>query len=159
MWLPSYISILSTQFDILYSGLEILFFGGSKLLLPSWRPGSKTNFVVAKLYVQFYAAVVLGCVDDRITNITQKCIKLTIPWIYGRSKCLLPHQNPGSKWENMVAFATKIPQISSPVYYTISVMSLFSRLSFTGKKNHSAQQLQSFPWMRRVVKHNHIYHN
>ena len=27
---------------------------------------------------------------------------------------LLPHQNPGSKCENMVAFATKIPQISSP---------------------------------------------
>ena len=95
-------------------GLEIHFFGGSKLLLPSWRPGSKTNFVVAKLYVQFYAAVVLGCVDDRITNITQKSIKLTIPWIYGSSKCLLPHQNPGSKWESMVAFATKIPWISSP---------------------------------------------
>ena len=42
-------------------------------------PGSKTDFVVAKLYVHFYAAVVLGCVDDRITNIIQKCIKLTIP--------------------------------------------------------------------------------
>ena len=86
-------------------------------MLPSWRPGSKTNFVVAKLYVHFYAAVVLGCVDDRITNITQKCIKLTIPWMYGSSKCLLPHQNPGSKWENMVAFATKIPRISSPAKY------------------------------------------
>ena len=56
-----------------------VFFGGSKLLLPSSRPDSKTNFVVAKLYVHFYAVVVLGCVDDRITNITQKCIKLTIP--------------------------------------------------------------------------------
>ena len=42
------------------------------------RPGSKTNFVVAKLYVHFYAVVILGCVDDRITNITQKCFKLTI---------------------------------------------------------------------------------
>ena len=70
--------------------------------------------MIAKLYVNFYAAVVLGCGDDRVTNITQKCIKLTIPWIYGSSKCLLPHENPGSKWENMVAFATKIPQISSP---------------------------------------------
>ena len=40
--------------------------------------GSKNNFVVAKLYVHFYAAVVFGCVDDRITNITQKCIKITI---------------------------------------------------------------------------------
>ena len=49
------------------------------LVVASSRPGSKTNFVVAKLYVRFYAAVVLGCVDDRITNITQKCIKLTIP--------------------------------------------------------------------------------
>ena len=57
------------------SGLEIHFFCGSKLLLPSSRPGSKTNFVVAN----FYASVVLGCVADRITNITQKCIKLTIP--------------------------------------------------------------------------------
>ena len=63
-----------------------------------------------------YAAVILGCVDDRITNITQKCMKLSIPWIYGSSKCLQPHENPGSKWENMVAFATKMPQISSPVY-------------------------------------------
>ena len=70
--------------------------------------------MVAKLYIHFYAAVVLGCVDDRITNITQKCIKLTIPWIYGSSKCLVPLENPGSKWENMVAFATKIPRISSP---------------------------------------------
>ena len=71
--------------------------------------------MVAKLHVKFYATVVLGCVDDRITNIKQKCIKWTIPWIYGSSKCLLPHENPGSKWENMVAFATKIPRISSPV--------------------------------------------
>ena len=35
----------------LIPGLEIHFFGGSKLLLLSSRPGSKTNFVVAKLYV------------------------------------------------------------------------------------------------------------
>ena len=33
---------------------KIHFFGGSKLLLPGARPGSKTNFVVAKLYVLFY---------------------------------------------------------------------------------------------------------
>ena len=32
-----------------FAGLEIHFFGGSK----SARPGSKTNFVVAKLYVHF----------------------------------------------------------------------------------------------------------
>ena len=62
-------------------------------MLPGARPGSKTNFVVAKLYVHFLrdknytdraycklyfhnraAAVVLGCVADRITNITQKCM-------------------------------------------------------------------------------------
>ena len=35
--------------------LEIHFVGGSKLLLPGARPGSKTNFEVAKLYVHFYA--------------------------------------------------------------------------------------------------------
>ena len=29
------------------------FFGGSKLLLPGARPGSKTNFLVAKLDVHF----------------------------------------------------------------------------------------------------------
>ena len=29
------------------------FFGGSKRLLPGARPGSKTNFVVAKLHVHF----------------------------------------------------------------------------------------------------------
>ena len=73
------------------------FFGGSKRLLPSSRPGSKTNFVVAKLYVHFYAAVVLGSVDDRITKVTQKCIKLTIPRVYDSSKCLLPHEKPGNK--------------------------------------------------------------
>ena len=28
------------------------------------------------LYLHFYDAVVLGCVDDRITNIIQKCIKI-----------------------------------------------------------------------------------
>ena len=33
-------------------------------------------------------------------------LKLTILGIYGSSKCLLPHEHPGSKWENMVAFAT-----------------------------------------------------
>ena len=86
MWLSSVSTV-----DI--SGLEIHFFCGSKLLLPGARPGSKTNFVVAKLYVHFLrdknytdraycklyfhnraAAVVLGCVADRITNITQKCM-------------------------------------------------------------------------------------
>ena len=35
------------------TGLEIHFFGGSKFLLPGARPGSKTNFVVAKLYEYF----------------------------------------------------------------------------------------------------------
>ena len=53
----------------LYKTVEFFFFGGSKLLLPSSRPGGKSNFVVAKLYVHFYAVVVLGCVDDRISNI------------------------------------------------------------------------------------------
>ena len=71
--------LVGLPFSAPTAGLEIHFFFGSKLLLPSSRPGSKTNFVVAKLYVHFYAAVVLGCVDDRITNITPKCIKLTIP--------------------------------------------------------------------------------
>ena len=35
------------------AGLKSHIFGGSKLLLPGARPGSKTNFVVAKLYVNF----------------------------------------------------------------------------------------------------------
>ena len=39
----------------IFSGLEIHFFCVSKLLLPGARPGSKTNFVVAKLYVHFFA--------------------------------------------------------------------------------------------------------
>ena len=69
---------LCARHRVCCSGLEISFFGGSKLMVPSSRSGSKTNFVVAKLYVHFYAVVFLGCVDDRITNITQKCIKLTI---------------------------------------------------------------------------------
>ena len=30
-----------------------IFVDGSKLLLPGARPGSKTNFMVAKLYVHF----------------------------------------------------------------------------------------------------------
>ena len=66
--------------DCSVAGLEIDFGGGgSKLLLPGSRPGSKTKFVVAKLCVnllseQLVAAVVLGCVADLITNITQKCV-------------------------------------------------------------------------------------
>ena len=39
---------------ILVTGLEIHFIGGSKLLPPGARPGSKTNFVVEKLYVHFF---------------------------------------------------------------------------------------------------------
>ena len=35
------------------SGLEIHFFCGRKPLLPGARPGSKSNFVVAKLFVRF----------------------------------------------------------------------------------------------------------
>ena len=35
--------------------INSFFFGGSKLLLPGARPGSKTNFLVAKLDVHFYA--------------------------------------------------------------------------------------------------------
>ena len=59
-------------FEVL--GLENHFFWGSiVILLPSGsRPGSKTKFVVEKLCVNFVAAVVLGCVADLITNITQK---------------------------------------------------------------------------------------
>ena len=30
----------------------------------------------------------------------------TVPCIYGSSKCLLPLEHPGSKWQNMVVFAT-----------------------------------------------------
>ena len=36
------------------AGLEIKKNGGSKLLLPGARPGSKTSFVVAKLYIHFF---------------------------------------------------------------------------------------------------------
>ncbi len=65
---------LVTFESLKWQAQKFIFFGGSKLLLPSSRPGSKTDFVVAKLYVHFYAAVVLGCVDDRITNITQNAL-------------------------------------------------------------------------------------
>ena len=30
------------------------FFGGSKCLLPSSKPGSKTDFVIAKLYIYIF---------------------------------------------------------------------------------------------------------
>ena len=40
--------------ETVMAGLEIHFFCGSKLLLPSLRPGSKTNFVVANLYCRAY---------------------------------------------------------------------------------------------------------
>ena len=45
------------------------------------RPRNSFFLVVANFCYQVLdqVAVVLGCVDDRITNITQKCIKLTIP--------------------------------------------------------------------------------
>ena len=48
--LPPHSSILTT---LLCSRSRNSFFCGSKLLLPGARPGSKTNFVVAKLYVNF----------------------------------------------------------------------------------------------------------
>ena len=41
------------SFKYLGTSLEIHFFGGSKRLLPGARPGGKTNFVVAKLFVHF----------------------------------------------------------------------------------------------------------
>ena len=41
--------------EVHIQALKFIFFGGSKLLLPGARPGSKTNFVLAKLYVHFYA--------------------------------------------------------------------------------------------------------
>ena len=85
-------------------------------MLPGARPGSKTKFVVAKLYVHFLrngnytdtvnlyfhnmaAAVVLGWVADRITNITKKCMHKinNLAIIYSRSKCLLPLEHPDSK--------------------------------------------------------------
>ena len=44
-------SSASLQIDFSSTGLDIHFFGGSKLLLPCARPGSKNNFVVAKLYI------------------------------------------------------------------------------------------------------------
>ena len=44
---------------LLLVGREIHFFYGSKLLLPRARPGSKTNFVVAKLYIHCYAMKIL----------------------------------------------------------------------------------------------------
>ena len=37
-----------------------------------------------------------------------------IPCIYGSSKCLLPLEHPGSKCQNMVAFATVATAISNP---------------------------------------------
>ena len=65
-------------------------FGCSELLLPGVRPdskkkccGSKSVYILYAMkkywYGQLYfhnraATVVLGCVADRITNITQKCM-------------------------------------------------------------------------------------
>ena len=86
-------------------------------MLPSARPGSKTNFVVAKLYVLFLHNANIPilsiafpqqscrgrlrlCLADRITSFTllkNACTKLTIARIYGSSKCLLPLEHPGSK--------------------------------------------------------------
>ena len=88
-------------------------FNCSKLLLPSSRPGGKTNFVVAELYVHFYAAVVLGCEDDRITNITQKQYH---EFMAAANVCYhmrIPVANENTS--NMVAFVIKIPRILSPV--------------------------------------------
>ena len=109
------------------AGPRIFFFCGSKLLLPGARPGSKTNFLVAKLDVHFLRSeniLILYIVFPqqsfrghlRLCSWTHykhytkmhawSCTKSTIPRIYGSSKCLLPHEHPGRKWENMVSFAT-----------------------------------------------------
>ena len=113
--------------DLREQGLNISFSCGNKLLLPGARPGSKTNFLVAKLdihclrnenililYIVFPQQSCRGhirlCSWTHYKHYTKmhawSCTKLTIPRIYGSSKCLLPHEHPGSKWENMVAFAT-----------------------------------------------------
>ncbi len=70
---------------------------------------------------QLAAAVVLRCVADRITDTIDNstCIELTIPCIYGSSKCLLPLEHPGSKCQNMVAFATVATANFEPCIYVI----------------------------------------
>ena len=64
---------------------------------------------------QLAVAVVLRCAAVRVTKPTKKpCIELTIPCIYGSRKCLLPLAHPGSKWQNVVAFATVATAIFEP---------------------------------------------
>ena len=41
---------------------------GGKLLLPDARPGSKNNFVVAKLYVLFYTMIIMAVSNSRHTH-------------------------------------------------------------------------------------------
>ena len=48
---PSF--LINNSWELKNSGLENIVFAGSKRLLPGARPDSKTNFVVAKLYVHF----------------------------------------------------------------------------------------------------------
>ena len=70
-WFFIFLVINSMElYSILAAGLEF-FFGGSKLSPPNSRLGSKSILMVAKLYVHFYGAFVLGCVDVRITNCRQ----------------------------------------------------------------------------------------
>ena len=87
---------------------------------------------------QLAAAVVVGCVADRITNTTSRGLHkmATIPWIYGSSKCLLPHENLSSKRENMVAFATKLPPISSPELH----LEVEAKLIFLKRKHKFTQK-------------------
>ena len=51
------------------------FFGGSKLLLPDARPGSKTNFVYAKLYVHLctgYAKLDANIIGPTVNGVSQE---------------------------------------------------------------------------------------
>ena len=89
-------------------------------MLPSSRPGSKTNFVVAKLYVHFYAAAVLVCVQMIALQTVHKNalnLKQYLEFMAVANVCYHMRILVGSKWENMVAFATKIQRILSPVVH------------------------------------------
>ena len=70
---------------------------------------------------QLAAAVVLRCVADRITKLYKHYTKVHAlpPCIYGSSKCLLPLEYPGSKWQNMVAFATVATANFEPCEYWV----------------------------------------
>ena len=96
--------------------------------------------MVAKLYGHFYAAIVLGCVDDRVTNITQQCISNTCFVITG-------DWNANLREGGNSLFAKHMVQLCDDNGFILSSKVLLPADSFT----HVSEAWGSVSWLDHIV--------